>query len=66
MFQLWLCKESVPVGLLVEGLLLVLGEGVPGEGVVDGGDHAAVGVDWHARTPCFLCLSSTVRAQNPT
>ena len=64
MFQLWLCKESVPVGLLVEGLLLVLGQGVPGEGVVDGAHHAAVGVP--GDSVLSVLLGPQLSAQYPT
>ena len=35
MFQFWFLEESPPAGWFVESLLLILGEGVPGEGVVD-------------------------------
>ena len=34
-FQFWFLEKCVPAGRLVEGLLLVPGQTVPGEGVVD-------------------------------
>ena len=62
MFQFWFLEKCLPAGRLVESFLLILGEGVPGEGVVDRGDHSAVGVDCRPRA--VLHLTSTVRAQN--
>ena len=63
-FQFWFFEKCVPAGRLVEGLLLVPGQAVPGEGVVDRGDHSAVGVHWGAAG--LLCLTSNIRHQNPT
>ena len=66
MFQFWFLEKCLPAGRLVQRLLLVLGEAVPGEGVVDRGDHSTVGVDCWAGTASLLHLTSAVRTQNTT
>ena len=45
MFQLGSLEESVPHGVLLQGLPLVPCQCCPGEGVVDGRNHPAMGVD---------------------
>ena len=64
MFQFWFLEERPPAGRLVEGLLLVLGEGVPGEGVVDGAHHPAVGVP--GDSVLSVLLGPQLSAQYPT
>ena len=63
-FQFWFFEKCPLAGRLVEGLLLVLGEAVPGEGVVDRGDDSAVRVDCRPGAVSLLHLTSTIRDQN--
>ena len=52
--------------MFVESLLLILGQGVPGEGVVDGAHHAAVGVAGRHEAVLALLLRPHLTAQDPT
>ena len=65
-FQFWFLEKCPPAGRLVESLLLILGQAVPGEGVVDRGDNSAVRVDSRCGASALLYLTSTVRAQDPS
>ena len=52
--------------MFVESLLLILGQSVPGEGVVDGAHHAAVGVAGRHEAVLALLLRPHLTAQDPT